>query len=169
MNKTNYNKIKNELPDIFEKVKSDVNKVYGQHRAGLNLGLADLGIFKGAFIGGMHFYPGNDIVMNRKPLKLLIGQHNHEIIWAYTYHILLHEYLHSLGILNERKCRKATLEVTEAIFEEENHPAVVMAKKGIGAYFKNLEFIYAPPNRRPQGVSVEYVQGFDKNSYSYYS
>jgi hypothetical protein len=169
MNKTNYNNIKNELPDIFEKVKKDVNDVFGQHRAGLNLGLADLGVIRGSFIGGMHFYPGNEIVMNKTPLKLLIKQHPYDIIWAYTYHILLHEYLHSLGILNEQRCRRATLEVTKEIFKDEDHPAHVMAKKGIGAYFSDLEFIYAPPNRRPDGISVEYVKGFDRNSYSYYS
>lgn len=169
MNKTNYRQIKKELPDIFEKVKKDVNRVYDQHRAGLNLGLADLGIIKGSFVGGMHFYPGNEIVMNKTPLKLLIKQHPYEIIWAYVYHIILHEYLHSLGILDERECRLATLEVTKEIFNDQNHPALVIAKKGIGAYFSDLEFIYAPPIRRPDGILVEYVKGFDRNSYSYYS
>ncbi len=169
MNTSNYESLKDKLPEIFERVKQDVNKVYGQHRAGLNLGLADLGMFKGSFVGGMHFFPGNDIVMNKTPLKLLISQHPPKIIWAYTYHILLHEYLHSLGILDEMRCRKATVEVSKAIFKGREHPAVIIATQGIGAYFSDLDLIYAPPERRPEGISVEYIRGFDKNSFSYYS
>ena len=61
----NIQELKKEMPDIFETVKSDVKNVLGHHRAGLSLGLVELGMFKGGFIGGMHFYPGHDIVMNK--------------------------------------------------------------------------------------------------------
>lgn len=158
-----------ELVDIFEKVKSDVKKIYGRQRAGLNLGLAELGMYRGGFIGGMHFYPGTSIIMNKTPLQLIIEDQPHSVIWAYAYHILLHEYLHSLGIIDENACRRATLEVTEAIFDEETHPAMIFARKGIGAYFPNLNITYIPPQRRPEGIAIEYVKGFDRNSYSYYS
>ncbi len=37
--------LKNEIPDIFEKVKEDVRKITGRHRAGLSLKLAEMGRF----------------------------------------------------------------------------------------------------------------------------
>jgi len=47
--------------------------------------------------------------------------------------------------------------------------AIILAKKGIGTYFPNLNLIYRPPEKRPDGISIEYITGFDKNSYEYYS
>jgi hypothetical protein len=160
--------LKKEMPEIFEKVKKDVKKVYGRHRAGLSLGLIEMGMFSGGFIGGMHFHPGTDIVMNKTPLKIILKEQPYEIVWAYTYHILLHEYIHSLGVLDEKKCRIITLNVTEEIFKEADHPAVLLARKGIGTYFPNLHLIYAPPDLRPD-VPIEYIFNFDQESYDYYS
>ena len=96
--------LKKIMPEIFEKVKKDVKGVYGRHRAGLSLGLVEMGMYRGGFIGGMHFYPGTDIVMNKTPLKIILNEQPFEIVWAYIYHILLHEYVHSLGIINEQQC-----------------------------------------------------------------
>ncbi len=126
-------------------------------------------MFQGGFIGGMHFPPGTDIVMNQTPLRIIIEEQPYEVIWAYTYHILLHEYLHSLGVWDERQCREITLRISEEIFKEDDHPAIILAKKGIGAYFPNLQIIYKLPERRPDGIHVEYIIGFDKESLSYYS
>jgi hypothetical protein len=164
----NLQDLKKEIPEIFEKVKKDVKKVYGRHRAGLSLGLIEMGMFRGGFIGGMHFYPGTEIVMNKTPLKIIMKEQPYEIIWAYTYHILLHEYIHSLGVLDEQKCRIITLNISEEIFKEADHPAVLLARKGIGTYFPNLPLIYAPPDLR-YNVPIEYILNFDQESYDYYS
>lgn len=166
----NVEELKKEMPIIFEKVKEDVKQILGRRRAGLSLGLAELGMYRGGFIGGMHFPPGTDIVMNKTPLKIILEEQPYEIVWAYTYHILLHEYIHSLGIWDESMCRSITLRITEKIFKETDHPAIILAKNGIGTYFPNLSLIYAPPEyHRPDGISIEYVNGFDRESYSYYS
>jgi len=167
--KLNIDDLKKEMPKIFKKVKRDVKKVIHRKRAGLSLGLVEMGMYKGGFIGGMHFSPGTDIVMNKTPLKILIEQQPYEIVWAYTYHILLHEYLHSLGALDEQQCRAVTLRISEEIFQEVNHPAIKLAKQGIGTYFPNLRLIYAPPNIQPNGIPIEYIINFDNESYDYYS
>ena len=104
------------MPEIFAQVKRDVKKITGKKRAGLSLGLVEMGMYQGGFVGGMHFSPGTDIVMNKTPLKILLQQQPYEIIWAYTYHILLHEYIHSLGALDEQHCRVITLKISEAIY-----------------------------------------------------
>lgn len=157
------------MPEIFEKVKKDVKRTVGRHRAGISLGLVEMGMFQGGFVGGMHFPPGTDIVMNKTPLKVILENQPYEIVWAYTYHILLHEYVHSLGVWDEYQCREITRRITEEVFKETDHPAMILAKKGIGSYFPNLNLIYRPPERRPDGISIEYITGFDKNSYEYYS
>ncbi len=165
----NLQDLKSEMPKIFEQVKKDVKKVYGRHRAGLSLGLVEMGMFRGGFIGGMHFSPGTDIVMNKTPLEIILREQPYEIVWAYTYHILLHEYIHSLGILNEQQCRIITLKISEKIFKETDHPAIILAKNGIGTFFPNLPLIYAPPDLTPDGIPIEYIFNFDHDSYDYYS
>ncbi|MBN1217132.1 MAG: hypothetical protein JXA99_17055 [Candidatus Lokiarchaeota archaeon] len=160
---------KKELPKIFENVKKDVEKIYGKHRAGLSLGLAEMGISRDDFIGGMHFYPGTDIIMNKTPLRLILKEQSHKISWAYAYHILLHEYIHSLGIIDEYQCRMLTKHITKKIFKEENHPAIILSEKGIGAYIPNFNLIYNSIGLNRNDLNIEYIYGFDENSYTYYS
>jgi hypothetical protein len=165
----NLQDLKKEMPKIFEQVKDDVKKTYGRHRAGLSLGLVEMGMYRGGFIGGMHFSPGTDIVMNKTPLKIILREQPPEIVWSYTYHILLHEYIHSLGILNEEQCKIITLKISENVFKENNHPAIILAKNGIGTFFPNLHLIYAPPDLSSEGIPIEYIFNFDQDSYDYYS
>jgi hypothetical protein len=167
------------MPDIFKIVKKDVEKSLGRHRAGLRLGLAEMGMFGGGFIGGMHIHPGTDIIMNISPLKIILSSQPYEIVWAYTYHILLHEYIHSLrfyypdgkrvNLLVEENCRLATLNVIREKFKEADHPVIVLAEKGIGAFIPNLKITYIPPDVRPGGLHIDYVPGFDKESQTYFS
>lgn len=163
------NDLKEQIPEIFEHVKNDVRNVYRRHRAGLSLGLVEMGMYKHGFIGGMHFHPGTEIVMNKTPLKLILETQPPEIAWAYTYHILLHEYVHSLGVINERQCRDVTLKITKKAFKDPDHPAVILAEKGIGAYLPDLKITYIPPKQKPEGITIDYVYGFDRESQTYFS
>lgn len=162
--------LRRELAETFERVKRDVDNEIGRHRAGLSLGLVSMGVYHGSFIGGMFFSGGTMILMNVDPLHILLEEQPDEIVLAYVYHILLHEYLHSLGFLNEGQCRRITLEISKKVFKDmPKHPAVVLAVKGIGAFFPNLHLIYAPPNYDPQkGWHIERVDGFDRDSYRYF-
>ncbi|MFX1269510.1 MAG: hypothetical protein ACFFAK_16235, partial [Promethearchaeota archaeon] len=148
--------------------KNDVRRVIGKQRAGLRLGLAEMGMYHGGFIGGVHFAPGTEILINKTPLKLLIEHQPYEIVWVYTYHILLDMYIHSLGVLNEQQRRELTLRITEKVFKEENHSAVILARNGIGSFFPNLKLIYAPPDLRPDGIAIEYICNDYNESYNYY-
>ena len=161
--------LKQQMPQIFENVKKDVKKIMGRHRAGLSLGLAEMGMIRGGFIGGMHFHPGTEIVMNTSPLKIILESQPYEIIWAYTYHILLHEYIHSLGVIDEQQCRTITLNISEEIFKDKNHPVLILARNGIGVFIPDLKIVFVPPERRPDGMPIEYVSDFDRESQSYFS
>ncbi|MHA1525909.1 MAG: hypothetical protein ACTSQD_02665, partial [Promethearchaeota archaeon] len=62
------------MPEKKKKIKEDVRRTTGLHRAGISLGLAEMGMFQGRFVGGMHFPPGPDIVMNTAPLKVILEE-----------------------------------------------------------------------------------------------
>lgn len=166
--------LKKRLSDIFEEIKKDVKKVLGRRRAGLSLGLVDMGVSPRGFIGGMFFSGGTMILMNTTALKALIAEINQEedkpddIVVAYVYHVLMHEYIHSLGFLDEFTCRQITLHVTRQLFNEHN-PVYVMAERGIGHYFP--EFTYAPAGYafRPKPSEIELIDGFDRSSTTYFS
>jgi len=164
-----FDELKKQLPTIFTQVKRDVKKVLNKHRAGLSLGLVEMGMIQGAFVGGMHFAPGTDIVMNKTPLRIILSSQSYEVVWAYIYHILLHEYIHSLGFINERKCRELTFKVSKEIFNEADHPAIIIAQEGIGTFIPNLKITYIPPEIRPDGMPIEYITNFDQESMAYYS
>jgi len=165
----NLSEFKNKIPVIFEKVKNDVRGVLGRHRVGLTLGLVDMGMTHGGFIGGMHFHPGTDIVMNKRPLRIILKSQSYEIGWAYTYHILLSLYLKSLGVIDEWQCRQDMLKVSKKVFKKADHPVIIIATNGIGSFIPNLKITYIPPDRRPDGMPIEYITGFDEESQSYFS
>ncbi|MFX1490576.1 MAG: hypothetical protein ACFFBI_15600 [Promethearchaeota archaeon] len=167
MNDTKFEELKEKIPEIFEKVIRDVLKITGRERSGLSLGLVEMGLYQGAFIGGMHFSPGTDIVMNKTPLKILLAQEPYETVWAYIYHVLLDLYLQTLSVLNEQQRRELILRITEEVFEED-HPAVILARNGIESFFPNLHFIYALPDLQSDGISIEYIP-IDQESYEHYS
>ncbi len=56
------------LADIFEVVKSVVQKSMGKSRGGLMLGMADLGNHPKGFFGGFFTVGSNVIVLNKIPL-----------------------------------------------------------------------------------------------------
>jgi len=89
--------------DVFELVKRTAEHSLGQRRAGLMLYLARLPKHIGAF----HTLGTNGIVMNRNTLDVVThGARSLREINSYVYSILLHEYLHALGHVEERDVRK---------------------------------------------------------------
>jgi hypothetical protein len=153
---------------MFEQIKRDVYKVLKRRRAGLNLGFVDMGMSPQGFIGGMFFSGGTMILVNVKALEVLADEINNsgkseEIVLGYIYHVLMHEYIHSLGYLDESETRDVTFYVTRQLFPE-GHPVYVMAQRGIGVYFPQM--IYAPDNYqfRPDPSQIELIKGFDRSS-----
>jgi hypothetical protein len=61
------------------------------------------------------------------------------------------------------------LKITEDAFKDSDHPAIILAKKGIGAYLPELKMLYIPPEQKPEGMTIEYVYGFDHESQTYFS
>lgn len=151
------------IPDIFELVKRAVRVIEGKQRGGLMLGLADLGEGAEAWIGGYHVVSSNAIIMNSRPLDYIQRDSPH-LYKAYVFFILLHEYIHTLGVIDERMCRVKTYEIAERLFGD--HLIVEMAKdiRKFLPYLKQVAYGWSPP-RDPD---VHFVQGFDRSSASYF-
>jgi len=147
--------------DVFELVKKSVKDSLGQWRAGLMLYLADLPMYIGAF----HGVGSNAIVMNRRLLDLTVkSSRSRREINSYVFYILLHEYLHSLGYIEEDKVRRLVHAVAERTFGEE-HPATQMAVTGPAAILSRIH----RPVEEPSGSDVEIVRDFDRSNQTYFS
>ena len=89
--------------EIFELVKQAVESEIGRHRAGLALVLTDMPNTVGAF----HPVGSNSIVLNRALVNAMnvVIKNKHEIN-SFVFMVLMHEYLHSLGFLDEVDVRR---------------------------------------------------------------
>src|SRR5512136_1253949 len=107
------------LADIFEVVKSVVQKSMGKSRGGLMLGMADLGNNPQGFFGGFFTVGSNVIVLNKIPLQR-IKETRPELYKPYIFHVLLHEYIHSLGYLDETDVKSKVYNITKEALGEEH-------------------------------------------------
>ncbi len=150
------------LSEIFEVVKRVVQENLRQLRAGLMLGLADLGNHPSGFIGAFYPLASNVIVMNKVPLKR-IQETNPELYKPYAFNVLLHEYLHTLGYLEEVTVRRIVLQLSRKAFGEE-HLATQVATD-YSAFFPNL--VYPEVAWQPEELSLEIVSDFDQSNATY--
>lgn len=153
------------LADIFELVKQSVKRFLGQHRAGLMLGMANLGMRRGTFVGAFHPIGSNIIVMNTAPFDVVLRTTDKKILNAYCFHLLLHEYLHALGYVSEEEVRDLVHRVCSMALGKGN-PATVMAERGIAYYFPKVTY-FSQNVPIPRGLQIELVKDFDKGSAGY--
>jgi len=149
------------LPDIFELVKEIVWKTIRKSRAGLELGLAEMGNSPQGFLGAYYVGGSNVIIMNQTPLKR-IQETNPKLLKPYIFTVLTHEYLHSLGYFDEIEVRNITHSI---ICEAFGHGSVLCdLSKDITKFFPNL--IY-PEGAIPFDTKIKLVKDFDKSSIRY--
>ncbi len=111
-----------DFESIFRIVKRIVEEKIGIRRAGLMLVIADAppGIL------AFHEVGSNSIVLNRRHLEQWIHGRSRAELNSYIFVILLHEYLHSLGILDEREVRRLVRTIVGEYFDS-THIAVRIA------------------------------------------
>ena len=153
-----------DLPEIFELVKSIVRNVTGKERGGLMLGLANLGGGMDGFVGAYHPVSTNIIVMNSLPLARL-EETDPALYKPYVFHILLHEYIHTLGTLDEEATRRMVYDISVAAFGRE-HPVTRFAC-GFSAFMTKLVYPIRGWNP-PEDPPLELVRGFDRSSTDHY-
>ncbi len=153
-----------DLADIFEIVKLAVRETTGRERSGLMLGLANLGGGPQGFVGAFYPVATNIIVMNSLPLRR-IRETDPALYKPYVFHILLHEYLHTLGIIDESATRQKTLDISLRLFGK-NHPVAQFAAD-LSKFMPKL--VYPVYGWQPsEEFRLELVEGFDRSSTSSY-
>jgi len=147
--------------DIFELVKRAVKIVLGHERVGLMLYLGSLPLHVGAF----HQLGSNGIVMNKRLLNLVLKSSNSTTeVNSFIFSILLHEYLHSLGYLEEAQVRRLVYEIGKEVFGID-HPVIKMAL--------NRAFPRIPPSelqlQNSEDLGLELIKDFERSNQSYIS
>ena len=159
------NEIKQEFIEIFEEVKQVVKKSEGRSRAGLMLGLQELGSSLNGFIGAYYPVASNIIVMNKTPIRRII-ETKPELIKPYGFHVLLHEYIHSLGFLDKTITRHKTYEISKEHFGEKH--IITQLCTNVEQFFPNLVYPtygWIPQKNNPP---IELIKGFDKSNTNNY-
>ncbi len=102
------------ITDVFGLVKDAVQETISESRAGLDLGFLEMGNTDRCVFA---FYPAgsNIIVMNKTPIRRIM-ETKPELLKPYVFSTLLHEYLHSLGYLDEAQTRRMTCMICSELF-----------------------------------------------------
>lgn len=157
--------------ELFSLVKGLVERELRKSRSGIMLGLAGLGLSPTGFFGGYFVLGSNAIVLNRDVLRY-VEANQPQMHNAYAFHVLLHEYLHTLGYFSEDEVRPIAWQLSERALGSE-HPATRIARAMVpGEHAEPPEFfrtlVFPPvgwaPSRRPD---IEIVKGFDPDSTPY--
>lgn len=151
------------FPDLFEVIKRLVEDKLGSHRGGLMLGITDLGMGPNGFIGAFFMLGSNAIVINRQPLNL-VKNRTPELHKAYMFYLLLHEYLHASGIIDESETWHTAAGLSLEVFGEA-HPVTRIAEN-FSKIFRDIvqpAFGYMPP----EDATIELIPGFDRSSVTY--
>ena len=149
--------------DIFEAVKEIVREFLGTDQAGLLVGVTDLGAHSQGFIGAFYSLDANMIIINKRPLARIL-QTNPSIYNYYLFHVMLHEYVHSIGSYDEAQTRQLVHEISMHNFGQ-GHIITELASN-IEKFMPNLTYPahgFVPP----QDINIEFVKGIDKKNTNY--
>ena len=149
--------------DIFEIAKGMVREYIGSEQAGLMVGISDLGMHSKGFIGAFYSLDANMIVINKKPLARIL-QTNPAIYNYYLFHVMLHEYIHSIGSYDEAMTKHLVHEISEHYFGKEH--IVTQLASNIEKFIPNLTYPmkgFQPP----QDINIEFVKGIDRKNTNY--
>jgi len=134
---------------IFRVVRNAVRQVLGIERPGLGLGLSDLPPQLGAYWQ----VTGNLIILNEGLVDAMrANARSPTELNSFVYVILAHEYLHSLGYLDERSVREVTARVTRTAFGPD-HPATRMAEGDLWSLYPFLGYARGGRGRRLKVVT----------------
>ena len=152
----------NNFSDIFQLVKKIVQNYLDRDQAGLLVGLSDLGTYGHSFLGAFYSLDANTIVINKRPLNR-IKQNKPELYNPYVFHVLLHEYIHSLGFYEEKQVRMLVYEITKKYFGN-NHLATQMALD-MGKFMPQLTL--GSDFEAPEDMNIEFISGIDRDNTDY--
>jgi len=145
--------------EVWEIVKDTVKDSLGEHRVGMMLFLDNLPLQLGAY----HPLSTNNIVLNRTLVQIVeAATKSKQLVNAFVYSLLVHEYLHSLGHIPEVEVRPLVYKISMECFGED-YIVTKLAEKSPWALLRGvpLSEIEAP------GRVIEIVKDFEKSNQKY--
>ena len=142
---------------VFEMVKRITEKYTGLHRAGLTLLLGNLPTNIAAY------YPVNSnyIVLNGFLTERIREVVENELeLNSFIFVVLLHEYLHSLGFLDESDVRKRVRDICASEFGTES----IVYAQAISNWLEKYPMLNVPVK---EGKAFEVIRDFDYKSQTY--
>ena len=147
-----------DFNQAFELVKLAVEDKFKMHRAGLSLILQGLPTKLGAY----HILGSNLIIVNKRILNIIKIHKSLNEYNSYLFMVLTHEYLHSLGIIDELEVRTMTYSLLASLAGE-NHMATKMARNQPWDLFPELSLF--DDNSFEQ--KFEIIKNFDRTTQTY--
>lgn len=139
--------------EVWEIVKETVESTIRKHRVGMMLFLDDLPLQIGAY----HQIGTNNLIVNRALLEIVEAViRSKPSVNSFIYVILLHEYLHALGYLDESEVRPLVYNISLKSFGED-HAATKFAKAGPWIILKNIPLTEIDTRKR----AMEVVKDFE--------
>ena len=147
----------NDYSQVFDLIRRIVSTVLRKSHSGILLGLQDLGFHPQGFVGGYHRVGTNEIYLNRNVLQIMREETPEDHYKAYLFHLLLHEYVHSTGVIDEQETRALTRLISREIFNTK-HPVYKIAAYGLNALFPHefYEGHFEPEEGSPK--NIEFVK-----------
>ena len=135
-----------------------VKNVIGKERSGLGLAFSNLPWNLGAFwqVGGNYIVMNEGLVNSMKGLSKSEEEFN-----SFIYMILAHEYIHSLGYIDELEARRMTAIVATRTFGKD-HIVSKMSTGDIWSLYPDLK--YSPSGN---GEELRFIRNFDSSTTSY--
>jgi hypothetical protein len=152
-----------KVADIFQLVKKIVQEYLRADQAGLMVGVSDLGSHGRGFLGAFYSLNANMIIINKRPLARL-EQTNPAIYNFYLFHILLHEYIHSIGSYDELQTRQLVQEISRHYFGADH--VVTQMATDMERFLPHLTY----PSvgfQPPEEMDIDFVMGLDRSNTNY--
>lgn len=150
------------ISDIFKIVKSAAWRTLHQSRSGLELGVVRLDTKSEKVLGAFHPTDSNIIILNEIPLTEL-SYLDPTTYKSYVFHVLLYEYLRSMGYHDPKKRKELSIIISERKFGREH--MVTKIAQDITEHFPNIVYMldhYPKPETKPR-----IVKDFDQIATNY--
>ena len=161
-----YNKLTyDDYNGLFRLVKKVVKQSTGRIRPAMLLALAYLNPNVGAF----HQVGTNAMVLN----KLIIDGINmisedNEKKKAYVFVLLLHEYLHAVGFVNETDVRKLSYAISRTFFGLDHYVTQFSRSSPYSIFVGLKEAIYEIAKSSKIDTKIEFISDFDNENANYF-
>ena len=149
---------KMDVDAIFTVVKRAVRETLNEERSGLGLAFSNLPWN----VGALWEIWGNYIVMNEELINVMkhLTKSDREFN-SVVFMLLTHEYIHSLGYIDERRTRLMTSIVANFTFGPE-HPATIICRGDLWQIYPQIREL-----KGGKGDKLKFIMKFDSSATSY--